>query len=68
MVRKMLCRVNIGHRWHEEHNDDGEAYDRCSRCGKDQSGRIDGAASVVWVEGAGPVPRAIRQAKPKARP
>jgi hypothetical protein len=37
-AKPMLCRLNLHHRWHEEHNVMGEPFRRCLRCGKDDPG------------------------------
>ncbi len=34
----LLCRLNLHHRWHTEHNLAGEPYRRCRLCGKDDPG------------------------------
>jgi hypothetical protein len=31
----LLCRLNLHHRWHYEHAEDGVRYRRCAVCGKD---------------------------------
>ena len=38
MLTVMLCKLNLHHRWHVEHNDDGGLYKRCLHCGKDGAG------------------------------
>ena len=35
MLKMLLCKLNVGHDWHVEHNDDGGRYRRCRRCGKE---------------------------------
>ena len=44
MLKDMLCKLNLHHRWHVEHNDDGGLYKRCLHSGKD-SADGDGAAN-----------------------
>lgn len=34
----LLCRLRLHHHWRTEHNEAGEAYRRCTRCGKDATG------------------------------
>lgn len=34
----LLCRLRLHHHWKTEHNEAGEAYRRCTRCGKDATG------------------------------
>ncbi|HSO65197.1 MAG TPA: hypothetical protein VLQ78_08855 [Ornithinibacter sp.] len=36
--KPLLCRLNLRHRWHAEHNPMGESYRRCQKCGKDDFG------------------------------
>jgi len=36
--KPLLCRLNLHHRWHKEHNPAGESYRRCRLCGKDDPG------------------------------
>jgi hypothetical protein len=33
--KPLLCRLGR-HHWHTEHNDEGQAYLLCDRCGKDR--------------------------------
>lgn len=35
MFGALLCKLNISHKWHVEHAEDGGLYKRCLRCGKD---------------------------------
>jgi hypothetical protein len=44
MLTELLCKLNLHHRWHVEHNDDGGLYKRCLLCGKD-SADGDGATN-----------------------
>jgi hypothetical protein len=37
-AKPLLCRLNLHHRWHAEHNLMGEPFRRCLRCGKDDPG------------------------------
>ncbi len=41
MRKALLCKLNIQHDWHVEH-EDGSPYSRCRRCGKDDDGRTGG--------------------------
>ena len=36
--RPILCRLNLHHHWHTEFTSDGARYQRCTRCGKDETG------------------------------
>lgn len=33
---RLRCRLNLFHRWATFHTADGESYQRCTKCGKDQ--------------------------------
>ena len=44
MLTQLLCKLNLHHHWHVDHNDDGGLYKRCLHCGKD-SADGDGAAN-----------------------
>jgi hypothetical protein len=37
-AKPLLCRLNLHHRWHAEHNLMGEPFRRCLKCGKDDPG------------------------------
>ena len=37
-TKPLLCRLNLHHRWHAEHNLMGEPFRRCMKCGKDDPG------------------------------
>jgi len=41
--KPLLCRLNLHHKWHTEHAAGSGSYRRCSKCGKDDPGRFDGA-------------------------
>lgn len=34
--RRIACRLNVFHRWATFRTKDGESYQRCTKCGKDQ--------------------------------
>ncbi|ABM09049.1 DUF1660 family phage protein [Paenarthrobacter aurescens] len=36
MLGKLMCKLNLGHKWHVERTEDGTRYRRCTRCGKDE--------------------------------
>lgn len=38
MLKNLMCKLNLGHDWHVEHNEDGSRYRRCTRCGKYDDG------------------------------
>lgn len=38
-ARRLTCRLNLFHKWATFHTDDGQSYQRCSKCGKDQAVR-----------------------------
>ncbi len=38
-MRRLCCRLNLFHRWATYYNDDGQSYQRCIKCGKDQGSR-----------------------------
>lgn len=40
--RDVLCRLNLHHTWRTVSTEDGSRYQRCARCGKDESGRFVG--------------------------
>jgi hypothetical protein len=41
-MKALLCKLNISHKWHVEHAEDGSLYKRCLRCGKDDDERQRG--------------------------
>ena len=53
MFGVLWCKLNISHKWHVEHAEDGSLYKRCLRCGKDDDERQRGGGEFSgWV---GPV-------------
>ncbi|WP_247048733.1 DUF1660 family phage protein [Arthrobacter rhizosphaerae] len=42
MLKFLLCKTNLGHKWHVESNEDGDRYRRCTRCGKYDDRDSDG--------------------------
>jgi hypothetical protein len=42
MIQTLLCKLNIRHKWHVEHAEDGSRYVRCRHCGKDNDERSQG--------------------------
>jgi len=44
--RTLLCRVNLHHTWRTYSTEDGERYQRCSRCGKDHTERYNGGGTT----------------------
>ena len=52
MFGALLCKVNISHKWHVEHSEDGRVYKRCLRCGKDDDERAVGGGNFShWAGG-----------------
>jgi hypothetical protein len=47
LVRFLSCRLGLRHRWTVQSTEDGERYQRCSRCGKDVYRSIP-----HWISGA----------------
>jgi hypothetical protein len=39
VVRRLICRLNLWHRWHTAQNDDGEPFVECRDCKKEGQGR-----------------------------
>jgi hypothetical protein len=46
MHRTLLCRTNMHHTWRTYSTEDGQRYQRCSRCGKDHTDRYNGGGRV----------------------
>lgn len=50
-IRRLACRLNVSHKWATCHNEDGQRYQRCARCGKDQGIRgMPYAGQSDWVD------------------
>lgn len=56
MFKALMCKLNISHKWHLEHTEDGNLYRRCLRCGKDDNrgGRGGTGHPSPWWAGPGP--------------
>ena len=50
--RPLLCLLNIHHHWQAESTSDGSRYLRCTRCGKDGTGRLDTSSGDIAAMGA----------------
>ncbi|MEV4953408.1 hypothetical protein MRBLAR21_001877 [Paenarthrobacter nitroguajacolicus] len=53
MLRKLMCKLNLGHQWHVEHTDDGSRYLRCTRCGKYDDGGDPGGGHATVLDMGG---------------
>lgn len=64
MLKNLMCKLNLGHAWHVEHNEDGSRYRPCTRCGKyDDGGDPGGGRWAVPDIGCGarlPLPQPSR--------
>jgi hypothetical protein len=53
MLRKLMCKLNLGHHWHVESTEDGSRYRRCTRCGKYDSDSDAGGHGAIMDMGGG---------------
>ncbi|NQD90081.1 hypothetical protein HP499_20035 [Paenarthrobacter sp. CM16] len=53
MLRKLMCKLNLGHHWHVESTEDGSRYRRCTRCGKYDNDSDAGSHGAIMDMGGG---------------
>lgn len=54
MLKALLCKLNISHKWHVEDAEDGSSYKRCLGCGMDDDERQRGGSEFSgWVRTVG---------------
>ncbi|YAK89438.1 hypothetical protein ACUUMA_03375 [Paenarthrobacter nitroguajacolicus] len=53
MLKKLMCKLNLGHDWHAEHTEDGSRYLRCRRCGKYDDGGDPGGGHATILDMGG---------------
>jgi hypothetical protein len=54
-LARLMCRLNLHHRWRSERNADGDTYIECSRCGKEpyDGGPPNIGGSIAGLGGSG---------------
>src|SRR5215471_2624227 len=57
--RPLLCRLNLRHRWVTVRTEDGRPYQRCQRCGKDETDVWGGTKSGPEYDPDAPIARLL---------